>query len=86
MSTDKTSLENESQPSCLGAVSGSLSFKEQMKQDIIPFVERMIEKEKEHLYWLESKNAPKEFIERSKWHLNHFRQRHKEYVEYAEGL
>jgi len=24
-----------------------------MKQDIIQFVERMIEKEKEHLYWLE---------------------------------
>jgi hypothetical protein len=25
----------------------------------------MIEKEKEHLYWLESKKAPKEFIEYS---------------------
>ena len=67
-------------------VSGSLSFKEQMINDIIPFVERMIEKEKEHLYWLESKNAPKEFIERSEWHLNHFRQRYKEYIEYADGL
>ena len=67
-------------------VSGSLSFKEQMKQDVIPFVERIIEKEKEHLYWLESKKAPQEFIERSKWHLNHFRQRHKEYIEYADGL
>jgi len=67
-------------------VSGSLSFKEQMVNDIIPFVETMIEKEKNHLYWLESKKAPKEFIERSKWHLNHFRQRHKEYIEYAEGL
>ena len=67
-------------------VSGSLSFKEQMINDIIPFVERMVEKEKEHLYWLESKNAPKEFIERSKWYLNHFRQRYKEYIEYAEGL
>ena len=67
-------------------VSGSLSFKEQMINDIIPFVERMIEKEKEHLYWLESKKAPKEFIKRSKWHLNHFRQRHKEYIEYVEGL
>jgi hypothetical protein len=67
-------------------VSGSLYFKEQMVNDIIPFVERVIEKEKNHLHWLESKNAPKEFIERSKWHLNHFRQRYKEYVEYAEGL
>jgi CTP:phosphocholine cytidylyltransferase-like protein len=72
--------------SCQTAVSGSISFKEQMKQDIIPFVERMIEKEKQHLYWLERKNAPKEFIERSKLHLNHFRQRHKEYIEYADGL
>ncbi len=26
MNTDKTSLENESQPSCLGAVSGSICF------------------------------------------------------------
>jgi hypothetical protein len=67
-------------------VSGSLSFKEQMVNDIIPFVERMIEKEKNHLYWLEKNNAPKEFIERSKWHLNQFRYRHKEYIEYAEGL
>ena len=59
---------------------------EQIVNDIIPFVERMIEKEKSHLYWLESKNAPKEMIEGSKWHLNHFRQRHKEYIEYANGL
>lgn len=61
-------------------------FKEQMINDIIPFVEKMIEKEKNHLYWLESKNAPKEFIEKSKSHLNHFRQRHKEYIEYLEAL
>jgi CTP:phosphocholine cytidylyltransferase-like protein len=67
-------------------VSGSLSFKEQMVNDIIPFVERMIEKEKNHLYWLESVKAPKEFIERSEWHLNHFRQIHKEYIDYADGL
>ena len=46
----------------------------------------MIEKEKNHLYWLESVKAPKEFIERSEWHLNHFRQRHKEYIDYADGL
>jgi hypothetical protein len=80
------SIEQENPASCQTAVSGSLSFKEQMINDIIPFVERMIEKEKEHLHWLESKNAPKEFIERSKWYLNHFRQRHKDYIEYADGL
>lgn len=70
----------------IAGLSSSLSFREQMKQVIIPFVERMIEKEKKHLYWLESKNAPKEFIEKSKLYLNHFRQRHKEYIEYADGL
>ena len=86
MSTEKTSLENESQPSCLGAVSGSLSFKEQMKQDIIPFVERMIEKEKEHLNWLIDNNAVKDIIETSQRYLSHFRQRHKEYIEYVDGL
>jgi hypothetical protein len=57
-----------------------------MVNDIIPFVEIIIEKEKNLLHWLESKNAPKELIESSKWHLDHFRQRHKEYIEYAEGL
>jgi hypothetical protein len=57
-----------------------------MVNDIIPFVERMIEKEKNHLYWLESVKAPKEFIERSEWQLNHFRQIHKEYIDYADGL
>ena len=77
----------EPMPQCVQTdVSGCFSFNEQMKQDIIPFVERMIEKEKQHLYWLESKNAPKEFIEKSKWYLNHFRKRHKEYIEYADSL
>ena len=87
MSIVEQMLKNAQTPLLhIADVSGSLSFKEQMINDIIPFVERMIEKEKEHLYWLESKNAPKEFIERSEWHLNHFRQRHKEYIEYADGL
>jgi hypothetical protein len=46
-------------------VSGSLSFKEQMKQDIIPRVWQMAEKEKEHLNWLIDNNAPKDMIETS---------------------
>jgi|688.fasta_scaffold913209_2 hypothetical protein len=71
---------------CQTCVVDSLSFKERMVNDIIPFVEIIIEKEKNLLHWLESKNAPKELIESSKWHLDHFRQRHKEYIEYAEGL
>jgi len=59
---------------------------EQMKQDIIPRVWQMAEKEKEHLKWLIDNNAPKEMIEKSQRYLSHFRQRHKEYIEYAEGL
>lgn len=67
-------------------VSGSLSFKEQMKQDIIPRVWQMAEKEKDHLNWLIDNNAPREMIETSRNYLSHFRQRHKEYIEYADGL
>ena len=67
-------------------VSGSLSFKEQMKQDIIPRVWKMAENEKEHLNWLIDNNAPKDMIETSQRYLSHFRQRHKEYIEYADGL
>ena len=60
-------------------VSGSLSFKEQMKLDIIPRVWQMAEKE--HLNWLIDNNAPKDMIETSQRYLSHFRQRHKEYTE-----
>jgi hypothetical protein len=35
MNTDKTSLENENQPSCLGAVSGSLPTPEQSKKAML---------------------------------------------------
>jgi hypothetical protein len=62
------------------------TFKEKLVNEILPFVEKMIEKEKNHLYWLEKNNAPSVFIERSKLHLDHFRQRHKGYIEYAEKL
>ena len=67
-------------------VSGSLSFKEQMRQDIIPRVWQMAEKEKEHLNWLIDNNAPKDMIETSRRCLNNFRKRHKEYIEYADDL
>ena len=67
-------------------VSGSLSFKEKMKQDIIPRVWQMAEKEKDHLNWLIDNNAPKDMIETSRRYLNNFRQRHKEYIENADGL
>lgn len=67
----------------INVVSSSLSFKEQMKQDIIPRVWQMAEKEKEHLCWLIDNNAPKEMIETSRNYLSHFRQRHKEYNDYV---
>ena len=54
-----------------------------MKKDIIPRVWQMVENEKEHLNWLIDNNAPKEMIETSRNHLNHFRQRYKEYVDYV---
>lgn len=67
-------------------VSGSLCFNEQMKQDIIPRVWQMAEKEKYHLNWLIDNNAPKDMIETSQRYLNNFRQRQKEYIEYAKRL
>ena len=60
-----------------------LTFKEQMEQDIIPRVWQMAEKEKEHLNWLIDNNAPKEMIKKSRYYLSHFRQRHKEYIDYV---
>jgi hypothetical protein len=67
-------------------VSNSLSFKEQMKQDLIPRVWQMAEKEKEHLSWLIDNNAPKEMVDTSRKYLSHFRQRHKEYNDYVSDL
>jgi len=80
------SIEQENPASCQTAVSGSLSFKEQMKQDIIPRVWQMAEKEKEHLNWLIDNNEPKDMVETSQHYFSHFRQRHKEYIEYADSL
>ena len=67
-------------------VNNSLSFKEQMRQDIIPRVWQMVEKEKDRLNWLIDNNAPKEMIEKSQFYLSHLRQRYKEYIEYSDSL
>ena len=75
--------KKEEKQCAISVVSSSLSFKEQMKQDIIPRVWQMAEKEKEHLNWLIENNAPKDMIETSRNYLSHFRQRHKEYIDYA---
>ena len=67
-------------------INNNLSFKEKMKQDIIPKAWRMVKKEKEHLNWLVNNNASKDIIETSQYHLNRLRQRHKEYIKYVENL
>ena len=63
-----------------------LSFKEKMNQDVIPGILRMAKKEKEHLDWLISNNAPKDMIETSQNYLRRFRQTYKEYVKYVNRL
>lgn len=64
-------------------IRSSPSFKEQLKQDIIPAIWEMAETEKEHLNWLIDNNAPKEMVETSRKYLSHYRQRHKEYIDYV---
>lgn len=61
----------------------TLSFKEEIEQNIIPRIWQMAENEKEHLNWLIDNNAPSEMIETSRQYLNHFKQRHQEYIDYV---
>jgi len=63
-------------------IDSNLTFKEKMRQNIIPWVWQMAKKEKEHLIWLMDNNAPQEMIEDSQKYLDHYRQRHREYNEY----
>ena len=74
------------EPLNLHSVSNCLSFKEQMNQDLIPRVWKMVEKEKEHLGWLIDNDAPTEMINMSSSPLSHLRQRHKEYNDYVANL
>ena len=52
-----------------------------MKIEIVNKIETMITNEEKHLDWLQSNNAPQEFIELSKWHIIHYTERLKEYRE-----
>lgn len=71
-------------------VVGSLSFKEELQLHVIPAIDRMVGKEREHLKWMESqrKKSPvvEEFITTSKSVLSHLEQRLIEYIEYAKKL
>ena len=52
-----------------------------MKIEIANKIETMIKNEEKHLDWLQSNNAPQEFIELSRWHIVHYAERLKEYRE-----
>lgn len=62
------------------------SFKIQMENNSIPALKGFIEKEIKHLKFLKDQNAPKEMIEKSEFFLNHYKQRHDEYVEYIKNM
>ena len=64
----------------------NLTFTQQLEMDFIPAIEQMAGKERLHLQWLKSQNAKKEFIENSAFFLNHYRNRLKEYQDYASKL
>ncbi len=87
MNNDEQKLNDILSPDLHKAnVSGSHSFKEQLINDIIPRIEVMAKKEKEHLHWLIDHDAPTDFIQLSQKYYNHFTQRIKEYREYADCL
>jgi hypothetical protein len=58
-------------------------IKEKMKQEFIPRIYQMCEKEKEHLNWLIDNNATQELIDESRNYLKHLKQRYKEYNDYV---
>jgi len=52
-----------------------------MKIEIANKIETMIRNEEKHLDWLQSNNAPQEFIELSRWYIDYYTERLKEYRE-----
>ena len=52
-----------------------------MKIEIANKIETMIRNEEKHFDWLQSNNAPQEFIELSRWHIVAYAERLKEYRE-----
>jgi hypothetical protein len=52
-----------------------------MKIEIANKIETMITNEENHLDWLQSNNAPQEFIELSRWYIDYYTERLKEYRE-----
>lgn len=62
-----------------------ISFKEHMRESIIPFVKKLIDSEEKHLEFLISKKAIPHFINTSKKHLEHFKTRLVQYEEYVKN-
>jgi len=62
------------------------SFREMLLCNIIPLVEQMIEKEKQHIEWLKSRKTEEEIVEESQHLLDHYYHRLKEYIECAQRL
>ncbi len=88
--TTNASNEAENPAFLVGAVSGSLSFKQQLEQEFIPAIRRMAEKERKHLEWLQTNDQSnkeiRNFTLRSACILKHLDERLEEYIKYAEGL
>lgn len=57
-------------------------FKEHMKNEYIPLIESMIEKETYHLQWLKDNGSPQNFIDNSIQSLQHLYERHSDYKDY----
>lgn len=68
----------------------NLTFKEKLKNDFIPQIKEMIEKEKTHLEWLKTLDQKDEdilkFISKSSSFLNHLEFRYYQYLDYINQL
>lgn len=71
---------------CKEKVENDKSFKELLIDDIIPMVEKMKDKERSHLQWLNDNSAPIDFIQTSRKYYMYYEQRLKEYQEYLKKL
>lgn len=60
------------------------NFKEKLKTDFIPFVEKLLGREKSHLDFLKRKKADKKMIDYSESMVKHLQFRLKQYKEYVD--
>lgn len=60
----------------------SNNFKNRIKKDILPFIDKMIQKEKNHLEWLIFNDAPENFINESSKSLEKINNTKYNYIKY----